>query len=137
MPNRSLEDLHPDLKTLCQQFLDGCHAQGVNVFITQTYRSNAEQDADYAKGRTQPGNVVTNARAEQSPHNWILEDGTAASKAFDFAIKGENGTLDWNANDAAWKLAISIGENLGLVSGSTFHSIKDNPHMELANWKTP
>ena len=131
MNDRSLEDLDPTLRPLAQQFLDACHAAGIDAFITQTYRSCAEQDSDYACGRTAPGNVITNAKGGQSAHNCTLPDGTPASKAFDFAIQGENGTLDWDATDPEWVTAISIGENLGLVSGSTWHSIKDDPHMEL------
>ena len=135
MSDRDLNDLDPALLSLCQQWLDACHAQGINVFITQTYRSDAEQDADYAQGRTTPGNIITNAQAGQSAHNCTLEDGTPASAAFDFAIQGANGVLDWDASDPAWQTAISIGEGLGLVSGSTWHSIKDTPHFELPNWQ--
>ena len=135
MTDKSLADLDPSLQPLAQQFIDTCHAGGINVFLTETYRSSAEQDADYAKGRSAPGGIITNARGGQSPHNCVLDDGTPASKAFDFAITGENGKLDWNATDSSWQKAISIGESLGLISGSTWHSIKDNPHMELPNWK--
>ena len=99
--------------------------------ISQTYRSNAQQDADYAQGRTVPGKIITNAKAGESPHNCTLDDGTPASAAFDFFILDENDNkCDWNATDAQWQEAISIGEALGLVSGSTF-AIKDNDHFEL------
>lgn len=134
MTDRSLDDLDDSLRQLCQRFIDACQAQGINVIITETYRSSAEQDADYAQGRTVPGHIITNARGGQSPHNCTDADGNPAACAFDFAIQGEHGSLDWNAADAAWKTAISIGEGLGLISGSTWHSIKDNPHFELKGW---
>lgn len=135
MSDRNLQDLDPILQTLCQQFLEGCLAEGLTIFITQTYRSSEEQDADYAKGRTEDGHIITNARGGESPHNCVLEDNTPAARAFDFAIKQNNGTVDWHASDPSWEKAISIGTRLGLVSGSTWHSIKDNPHMELPNWR--
>jgi peptidoglycan LD-endopeptidase CwlK len=138
MSDRDLTHLHPDLQPLCQKFLDQCRAERIDAFITQTYRSPAEQDADYAQGRTTPGHIVTNARAGQSKHNFTLDDGTPASKAFDFGIKDdETGELDWDASDARWQRAIAIGEALGMVSGSRWHSIVDTPHFEIAEAVAP
>lgn len=136
MPSRSLDDLHPDMKPLAEQFLQKCSDQGIDAFLTCTYRSNAEQDADYAKGRTSPGQVITNARGGQSAHNCTDANGNPAAKAFDFAIRDDDGRLDWNPHDADWQAAIRIGKALGLVSGGDWKSIKDWPHMEMPNWKT-
>lgn len=136
MSDRLIKDLDPRLQRLAAKFLTACAARGINAFITTTYRSPVEQDADYAQGRSVAGHIITNAKAGESPHNWHLPDGTPQARAFDFAIKGSNGTLDWDASDPSWLAAISIGEGLGMVSGSTFHSISDTPHMELPNWKS-
>lgn len=136
MASRAIEDLDPRLQPKCRQFLDQCQAAGVNTFITQTYRSNLEQDKDYAQGRTVSGKVVTNARAGQSPHNCIDVKGNPAARAFDFGIKISGGALDWDASDPLWKTAIEIGVGLGLVSGSTFCAIHDNPHFEMFGWKS-
>jgi peptidoglycan L-alanyl-D-glutamate endopeptidase CwlK len=141
MSDRNLSDLDPKLQPLCQQFLANCKTAGLRAIITQTWRSYANQDADYACGRTAPGNIITNARGGLSPHN-CTDDGTAtgtpASKAFDFALydDGDN-ALDWDASDPDWQKAIAIGEALGLISGSTWHSLKDSPHFELPNWNQP
>lgn len=138
MASRDINDLHPDIQGLALRFLGACESAGNgkwSAFITCTYRSNEEQDADYAQGRTEHGKIITNARAGQSAHNVTLTDGTPAAKAFDFAIKTPDGQVDWSGSDAAWLQAISIGVNLGLVSGSTF-SMVDRPHFELPNWQT-
>lgn len=129
MASRKITDLHPNLQPLCQKFLDLCHAENIDAFITCTYRSDTEQNADYAKGRTAPGKIVTNARAGQSKHNFTI-DGKPASKAFDFAIL-EIGGVNWNPQSKPWKRAIEIGESLGLTSGSRWKSLKDYPHFEL------
>lgn len=136
MSDRNLNDLHPDLLPLCEQWTEACAGANIRVGISETYRSKEEQDADYAQGRTAPGKIITNARGGESPHNCTLEDGTPASAAFDFFIYDANGDgkLDWNANDEQWKKAIAIGESIGLVSGSTFH-LRDNDHFELDGWK--
>ncbi len=136
MPDKSLEDLDPCLKALCGQWLDACAGSGLRVGISQTYRSKEEQDADYAKGRTAPGRIITNAMGGQSPHNCTDADGNPASRAFDFYIYDtDSNALDWDPTDHDWQLAISIGKELGLVSGGDFHSIKDYPHFELPDWK--
>lgn len=136
MPDRNLKDLHPDMQELCSKWQDACEAANIRVGISETYRSKEEQDGDYAKGRTEPGKVITNAKGGQSPHNCTMDDGTPASKAFDFFVYAADGSnkLDWSATDDQWQKVIAIGQGLGLVSGSTWH-IKDNDHMELPNWK--
>lgn len=135
MTDRALGDLDPRLQILAQKFLDQCQAEEIDSFITETYRNEAEQNADYAQGRTAPGRIITNARYGESPHNCVDENGNPAARAFDFAMKDATGILDWDASDPEWQRAISIGEALGLFSGSEFHSPKDSPHLELHNWK--
>lgn len=134
MTDRNIADLCSEMQIKAQQFLTDCRSADLDAFLTETYRSNAEQNQDFEQGRTMPGHIITNAQGGQSPHNCTLPDGTPASKAFDFAIQDASGILDWDASDPDWQKAISIGEALGLVSGSTFHSIKDSPHFELKDW---
>ena len=137
MSDRALTDLHPDLYTLYLKWKTACDAAGIKTGISQTYRSDVEQDVDYARGRTTDGPIITNARAGQSPHNCQDENGNPASKAFDFFIYAADGStrLDWDATDAQWQKAMAIGKNLGLVSGGDFHSIRDYPHFELPKWQ--
>lgn len=135
MASRSMTDLHPILQSLCQRFLEGCASAGLEILITQTYRSSEEQNVDYASGRTTPGHITTDAKGGRSPHNCCLPDGTPAACAFDFALYAPGGkSLDWNASDDDWQTAIQIGKNLGLTSGSNFHGIADSDHMELPGW---
>lgn len=129
MTSRSITDLHPDIQPLCREFLAQCHAESIFCFLTCTYRSNTEQDEDYAKGRTAPGKIITNARAGQSKHNFTIAD-KPASKAFDVAVKGNDG-LDWDVTHPCWQRTGEIGKSLGLTWGGDFHSIKDYPHFEI------
>jgi peptidoglycan L-alanyl-D-glutamate endopeptidase CwlK len=50
--------------------------------LTSGYRSKKEQNELYAQGRSKPGQVVTNAKAGQSYHNYGL--------AVDFVIIHKN-----------------------------------------------
>ena len=131
MNDRDLNHLHPALQPLCRRWLATCHQQAIDSFVTYTWRSAGEQDALYTLGRTAPGKIVTNARGGQSPHNFTLPDGTPASRAFDFAIRRKDGTLNWSVGSSEWKAAVAIGKALGLVYGGDFQSIKDFDHFEL------
>ena len=135
MTDRDPNHLHPLLQPLCRKWLARCHEQAVDAFLTHTYRSPAEQDALYALGRTAPGKIVTNAKGGQSRHNVTLPDGTPASKAFDFAIRRRDGSLNWNPLSSEWKAAVAVGKGLGLVWGGDFHSILDYSHFQLAEEK--
>jgi len=73
---RGVDKLHPELQKCVEKFLKECEKQGLNVLITETLRTQKEQEALYAQGRTQPGKIVTNCRGYQSPHCWGV--------AFDF-----------------------------------------------------
>jgi peptidoglycan L-alanyl-D-glutamate endopeptidase CwlK len=138
MPDRSLDDLDPELKLLCQQWLDKCQAQQINARVIETYRSVAEQNADYAVGRDEDGNVIgktiTKAKGGQSKHNATLADGTPASKAFDFVIINDDGSCNWNPATPQWKAAVAIAKDLGLVWGGDFPAHQyDADHLELAS----
>lgn len=130
MASRSLNDLHPDLKPICEAFLEQAEAAGIEVLITCTYRSGPDQDKLYAQGRTQPGPRVTNARAGQSAHNFVL-NGKAASKAFD-VVPVVAGKLMWSAAHPHWQTLGKIGMDLGLnwygAPGSKFI---EYPHFQL------
>lgn len=136
MIDRSIADLCPEMRAKYQRWASGCAIHDLRVGLSETYRSSEDQDADYAKGRTAPGPVITNARGGQSPHNCVDENGNPASKAFDFFMYADasGNRLDWDGTDERWQKAIAVGEALGLVSGETFPR-KDYAHLELPNWR--
>lgn len=140
MASRDIKDLDPAFQEKAQQFLDLCNkhpvisAAGATTFLTCTYRSDAEQNADYAQGRTTPGKIITNAIAGQSSHNCVDANGHPSARGFDFAIKKADGSLDWAASDNLWQTALAIGKSLGLVEGACWH-MHDNPHLEELNWR--
>ena len=101
---------------------------GVHPFITQTLRTFKESDALYAKGRTTPGDIVTNASAGKSYHNYGL--------AIDF-VNLIDGEMAWKVDDN-WMIVVNIFKSHGFVWGGDFKSIKDAPHFEMNfgnNWR--
>jgi peptidoglycan L-alanyl-D-glutamate endopeptidase CwlK len=131
MASRNLDDLHPALQPLAHAFLSRCADAGVTPLITCTWRSGAEQDALYAQGRTAPGPRVTNARAGQSAHNFIL-NGQPAARAFD-VVPLLAGKPQWDAGHPHWQMMGRIGTELGLNwYGRPGAPFREFPHFELA-----
>lgn len=133
MASRNPEDLHPDLLPLFIAFMAEAQKYGIDVLCTCTYRSNEEQETLYAQGRGAPGKIITNARAGQSAHNFMLK-GKPAAKAFDI-VPMRNGKCVWGTSGddlVIWQRLGAIGNRLGLnwygAPGSKF---KEFPHFEL------
>lgn len=113
--------LTPAVAEKAVTFLNTCAQQGYNLRITEGMRSMARQEQLYARGRTAPGKVVTNAQPGQSQHNF--------GKAFDVCFTGP---IPYPTDDTKWKAIADIGKTLGLTPGYYFHSFQDKPHFEIA-----
>lgn len=114
--------LHPAVREEAGRiYADICAAMpaGVVCRFTHTLRTNAEQDALYAQGRTKPGPVVTYAKAGESYHNYGL--------AIDFVLI-VNGKVSWTV-DKNWMAVISIFESYGWDSGHHWKK-QDSPHVQ-------
>ena len=131
---RDVTKLHPTLQAKIKQLIKECKAVGITIQIGECLRTVAEQDALYAKGRTAPGSIVTNARGKSysSMHQWGV--------AFDFYLKmdidGDGKTSDDAYNNATkvFNKVGAIGKKLGLEWGGDWKSIKDLPHLQLSTW---
>ena len=144
--SRRLEDLHPDLEPAARAFLVECDIQGIEVLITCTYRSNAEQAETYAQGRTKPGRIVTWAKPGESLHNHVGPDGRPCSMALDIVVlrfgkpiwgTDGNGIDDDPTDDDTddmelWQRAGAIGESLGLEwAGRWQRTKREFPHFQM------
>lgn len=119
-----LKQLHPKIR----QYALDAYAEavrvtpvGVHPYITETIRSFHRSDELYAQGRTTKGNIVTNAKAGQSYHNYGL--------AIDFVLQ-VNGKIVWDVNDN-WMKVVKCFKQKGFAWGGDFKSIKDYPHFEM------
>lgn len=136
MASRKAEDLHLELKAIwdfSSKEYKRIYPDDPQPFLTCTYRDNTEQSELYAQGRTtgKLGRIVTNAKAGQSPHNYL------PAPAFDVAFK-KGTTLDWTSKLFERFNSIIQRQFPGKVTwGGTFKSVPaDGPHFELTNWKT-
>lgn len=129
MPSRRLADLHPALQLPAEQFLGDCADAGYDVLVTCTYRSNAEQAAAYAQGRTVPGKIVTNAKPGQSLHNTTLH-GKPAAQALD-VVPLRFGKPVWDSKDPAWQAIGKIGEANGFEWAGRWKRMREFPHFQM------
>jgi hypothetical protein len=123
---RDIKALHPKLQCLARQLMKDCEEQGLKIGIGECLRTQEEQDALYAKGRTLPGSIVTNAKGAtfSSMHQWGV--------AFDFYRNDKKGAYE--NSDGFFEKVGKIGKALGLEWGGDFKSIKDLPHFQLPDW---
>jgi peptidoglycan hydrolase-like protein with peptidoglycan-binding domain len=124
-----LKNLHPTVKAKAEQLVENCKKRGVEILITQGYRSIAYQNDLYAQGRTKPGKIVTKARGGQSPHNYGL--------AIDFALKSGKQVL-WDIKKdldgdgkSDWMEVVEEAKKLGFEWGGDWKSFVDYPHFQM------
>ena len=99
---------------------------GWTFFITDGFRSFAEQTELYAQGRTKgiKGAILTNAKAGESAHNYGL--------AVDMAFQ-KNGVLSYDVS--LYAKVYPIARTLGFVLGADWTPFVDKPHFEYPNWR--
>lgn len=106
-------------------------AMGCEYVAIAGHRSWEEQDALFARGRTAPGKVVTNARGGQSNHNFGI--------AVDYGVFREGRYLDEDDARAAERVHLACAVHAmgcGLEWGGDWKAIKDFPHYEVATGLT-
>lgn len=118
--------LHPWLDYKLGLLLKECEKQGIYLIITEGFRTVAQQNALYAKGRTAPGKIVTNARGSSysSQHMWGI--------AFDIAINDSKKLYDMELIKKVANIAKS--DKVGLGWGGDWKSFPDTPHFYLKKW---
>lgn len=151
MSSRSLDALSPAMRRLCEVFLANCGqdrwllTNGIAVLVTCTHRTNAEQDALYAQGRTRPGRIVTRAKGGQSKHNARNVMLRPASEAMDIVplrhgkpVWGTTGNgIDDDPSDdmrddlEVWQRIGAIGKAAGLKwYGDPDAKFREFPHFQ-------
>lgn len=123
-------DIHPVVLAQKNKLVAKAREIGIRIMITDGYRSDEEQNRLYSKGRSTEGNIVTNAKAGESLHNYGL--------AIDFAIRLNDGSVIWdmeydgNRNGKSdWLEVVSIAKDLGFEWGGDWTNFPDYPHLQM------
>lgn len=122
---RDINELSSVAKKACTLFLDECKKANVDIFITETYRSQARQNYLYEQGRSRPGQKVT----------WTRSSNHTGRMAWDIAVNPPKNLYD----EPTLKKAGAIAKKLGIEWGGTWSKANlDMPHFEVdKNWKAP
>lgn len=125
--SRLISDLLPEVQELYYKFHDKMIEVGIPYMVTSTYRSQEEQEALYARGRTAPGQIVT----------WTRNSRHTSRKAFDIAIC-YLGKPCWDVKvDIDWdeipdyNEAGMIATEVGLEWGGYWRNTPDYCHFQL------
>lgn len=139
MASRKIEDLHPIILPLYNDFKNRMAFEKVDFIVTCTWRSLEEQEALWERGRkfkngiwsiADREKVVTWVRPGNSAHNFMVE-GKPAALAFDIAIL-TRGKLNWDTRQPEWETARQLGKKVGL--NNLFP--KESAHFEYPDWRT-
>ena len=120
---RDINSLQPLAKKACTLFLAACAERGIEIFLTECYRSQERQDYLYQQGRTRPGKIVT----------WTRNSNHKSGMAWDIACKAPNDLYDKKILAKAG----AVAKELGIEWGGTWKQ-QDTPHFQISNeWKEP
>ena len=118
---RDIKELTENAQKACKLFLEECKRQGLNVLITETYRSQERQNKLYAQGRTASGKKVT----------WTRHSRHTSRRAWDICqnVKGQE-----YSNTTFFRRCGDIAKSLDIIWGGDW-STPDMPHFEVPeNW---
>lgn len=121
---RSLSGLTEQAQRACNLFLDKCKAKGLNVLITETYRSQERQEWLYQQGRSRPGKVIT----------WTHNSRHTSGRAWDICQNIKGHEYD---NPNFFKQCGQVAKELDITWGGTWKE-QDTPHFEIdEKWQPP
>lgn len=133
-----IEKLHPSVRNEMITIIKECDLAltgKAKIRIVQGLRSFQEQEALYAIGRTRAGKKVTNAKAGQSIHNYVLA--VDICLMIDKKIASWDNAKDWdNDRVSDWYECVKIFAKYGWDWGGNWKTFKDLPHFEKKNIKT-
>lgn len=118
---RDIGELTLSAQKACNLFMAECKRQGLNILITETYRSQERQNYLYAQGRTRAGKKVT----------WTKNSRHTSRRAWDICknIKGE----EYSDKDF-FKKCGEIARSFNITWGGDWKT-PDTPHFEISeNW---
>ena len=118
---RDIGELTPNAQRACNLFMAECKRHGLNVLITETYRSQERQDYLYAQGRTRAGKKVT----------WTTSSRHTSRRAWDICknVKGAE-----YSDDEFFKKCGEIARKFNITWGGSWKT-PDTPHFEISeNW---
>jgi peptidoglycan L-alanyl-D-glutamate endopeptidase CwlK len=129
MTDRDLQRLtgvHPALIDAIREVFDEMAAWGTPMFVVMGVRTQAQQVALYAQGRTAPGHIVTDKdgvvhKSDHQPH----------ADGYGYAVDCAFTDGDPFADSHPWQVYGDACEKRGLIWGGRWTTLVDRPHAQL------
>jgi peptidoglycan L-alanyl-D-glutamate endopeptidase CwlK len=132
-------DLRKELEEIYNEIIEALKGRAICRFA-YTLRTPAEQDKLYAKGRTKPGKIVTNAKGGHSYHNYGLavdivllvdknKDGTFESASWETNVDFDGDSI------SDWMEIVRIFKEYGWEWGGDW-KFSDKPHFQKTMGKS-
>jgi peptidoglycan L-alanyl-D-glutamate endopeptidase CwlK len=121
----ALATVNPAFADLVRAAAATLEAQGTYLLVVSGLRTADEQNAPYARGRTTPGHIVTNAKAGQSMHNYGL-----AADIVPY-LSGSAGALNWTPSTPQYQAMVDALKAQGLAWGGDWVNFKDEDHFQM------
>lgn len=115
-----INGLHPKIRKRVLRGVSKLEKKGIFIRVVSGMRTFEEQAVLYNQGRTTAGNIVTNARAGESYHNYGL--------AFDVVVMEDKTSPNFNSPDI-YEVA-KVFKSLGFEWGGDWSSFVDRPHFQ-------
>lgn len=123
-----LIDVHPRLVAITLSIQRAMAALGFPMMVTDGVRTAAQQATLYAKGRTEPGAIVTyNDGIVKKSNHQKKADGYGHAVDLTFLVDGKP---SW-AEAHPWRLYGAMVRAMGCRWGGDFTTFSDKPHMEF------
>lgn len=123
----NIATLLPRVRPFARALIEKAGNQGIIIKVTSGTRSFAEQDKLFAQGRTESGDIVTNARGGFSNHNFGLAFDVTIFKGSTDPEKAKTPVFE----SPVYKAIGALGTDLGLEWGGNWKKIVDEPHFQL------
>lgn len=122
--SRNIDDLTPEAKVKCLEFIEACKGEGIAVQIIQTLR-----DAEYQNSLYQQGRNGDKRKTVTKCDGYKLKSRHQSGKAWDAVPLDEHGKIVWT-NAATFRKMAEVAKTLGIRAGYYFKMI-DSPHFEI------
>lgn len=130
---RDLAELLPAAQTACRLLFQECFKAGiVDIFITETHRSQARQNYLWEQGRSRLFDEKGN---KLSKVTWVTTSNHTSRRAWDIAVAPPKDLYDIKTLSRVG----AIAKKLGIIWGGYWPANQyDAPHFEIPiNWKVP
>lgn len=135
-PWKKLTGVHPELRIKVWRIIMAMGVLGFRVMVASGVRTDAEQQADYKKGRRNvPGEAIVthlDGVTRRSNHQLAQPPSRFAgyATAVDFCFVGDDLKPSW-AEQWPWAALGAVAKAQGCVWGGDWPTLRDRPHVEL------